>query len=299
MTVVAAAFDREVAGTGDARSRIMDSDTKKVLPIDGELRLTRMLVGDRVSGVLSRGAPIDLLDQWGNDHSVGTWLLTPATGPVVRILSRSQLDSDLGPRVGRTVEVTRLEDWDTPRSRRQMFRVIEMLVSDGGNAPPDWVVAQAVQIAMRSPCRSKRGVVLYSPGSRTSSIVGSGLNSPPPGFPCPGRDRCSGKCKDLAVHAEVRALYSVSLDNRDYAVGLDLVHVEVASDGGMVSCDGPSCASCSKQIVDSGFVSGVWLYQWDSPGRASWRRYEVTDFHRASLGNNGLPCPAVEDPGGA
>jgi hypothetical protein len=80
---------------------------------------------------------------------------------------------------------------------------------------------------------------------------------------------------------------------------LELVHVELASDGGVVACDGPSCANCSKHIVDCGFVVGVWLYEamrindalvitGDPVAKTmravgEWRRYTAADFHRVTI----------------
>ena len=149
------------------------------------------------------------------------------------------------------------------------------------SSPPVWVITQALLTARGSPCRSKRGVVIYDPTAGTCR--GSGYNGPPAQFGCPGRDRCRGKCGQLAVHAEVRALRSVVGGGE-----LDLVHVELAPDGRVVACDGPSCWQCSREIVDARFVAGVWLYE-VAPGGAAWRRYSAVEFHCASLERCGLP----------
>jgi site-specific DNA-cytosine methylase len=69
----------------------------------------------------------------------------------------------------------------------------------------------------------------------------------------------------------------------------DLVHVELGPDGGVVPCDGPSCWQCSREILDVGFVGGVWLYEHIllAPGRM-WRRYPAEEFYRVTLENCGM-----------
>lgn len=152
-------------------------------------------------------------------------------------------------------------------------------------SPPSWLITQAILVAKESPCRSRRGVVIYEP---SGMIVGSGWNSPPEPFGCPGRDRCRGKCGQLAVHAEARALRSVAV-----IIGraLDLVHVELALDGKIVACNGPSCVSCSKEILDVRSVAGIWLYEISTTTSdgAAWRRYSAVEFHRISLERCGFP----------
>lgn len=151
------------------------------------------------------------------------------------------------------------------------------------NSPTNWMVSQAIVVAKESPCRSKRGVVIYDP---SGMIVGSGWNSPPEPFGCPGRNRCQGKCGQLAVHAEARALRSVAV-----IIGraLELVHVELAIDGKIIACNGPSCVSCSKEILDARSIAGIWLYEIAAGGGAAWRRYSAVEFHRIGLERCGLP----------
>ncbi len=71
----------------------------------------------------------------------------------------------------------------------------------------------------------------------------------------------------------------------------DLLHVELAAGGGIVSCNGPTCAQCSKHIVEVGFVGRVWLYVkrpvFDPIGKGWWIAYPVDEFHRLSLLANG------------
>ena len=73
--------------------------------------------------------------------------------------------------------------------------------------PPAEIVALASSIARLSPCRSRRGVVLWDPLTRT--IRGTGFNGPPRLRACPGRDVCAGTCGQRSVHAEVRAICAV------------------------------------------------------------------------------------------
>jgi deoxycytidylate deaminase len=128
------------------------------------------------------------------------------------------------------------------------------------NAPEQHQIAAALRAAARSPCRSKRGVALHN--VITGAFRGDGFNGPPAPFSCPGREACAGNCGKRSVHAEVRALRSAAAWGRHHDLSnVDLVHVELAADGGVVPCGGPSCWQCSREIVDCGFVAGVWLYE--------------------------------------
>lgn len=126
-------------------------------------------------------------------------------------------------------------------------------------SPDQFMIDHALRRAALSPCRSKRGVVLYD--MRTGAFRGAGFNGPPQG--CPGRAVCAGTCGKRSVHAEVRALREAEVYRRNgHPPGpYDLIHVELAADGGAVGCDGPSCVPCAVQILDVGFVGGVWLYE--------------------------------------
>lgn len=147
----------------------------------------------------------------------------------------------------------------------------------------DDVVAEAVACALESRCRSRRGVVLFRPAAM---VIGRGHNGPPRPFACPGRERCAGLCGAISVHAEARALRSAhALGSR--GVMLDLVHVELGGDDRPVSCEGPSCASCAREILDAGFVAGVWLLE----GEGAWRRYTASEFYLETLRRTGLPLP--------
>ena len=186
-------------------------------------------------------------------------------------------------------------------------------------SPRDAAIALAKDVAARSPCRSKRGVVVYaSEPLGPPTILGCGYNGPPAPLTCPGRERCAGNCGQRSVHAETRALrMAQSTTLRSGRVDLDLVHVELAADGGVVPCDGPKCWQCSREILDVGFVAGVWLYLGlsrclacrrfeDSSDRAEdrwrrcpecgadltpqgiWQRYSAEEFHHITLRNTGL-----------
>lgn len=148
--------------------------------------------------------------------------------------------------------------------------------------PDETHVLMALDAAAMSPCRSKRGVVLYDPAS--GAHRGSGYNGPPGGA-CPGRAICAGSCGQRSVHAEIRALRVADVYRRHTPRALlDLVHVELGPDRTVVACDGPSCAGCAAQILDVGFVGGVWLYERAStPSQGAWVRYTAAAFYDLTL----------------
>lgn len=181
--------------------------------------------------------------------------------------------------------------------------------------PNPKIIRCAEAAAARSPCaKSKRGVVVFRDGDL---VLGSGFNGPPVGFGCDDSTACRGDCGKRCVHAEMRALrdpnvmaYVVlsrsdlralgsSQDKlRDFA-GLDLLHVKIGEDGKVIAGGGPSCWQCSREILDVGFVRGVWLYvqpvHVDRPsqgffpqvteypvGNPAWRYYDAAEFHRVT-----------------
>lgn len=135
-------------------------------------------------------------------------------------------------------------------------------------APPTYLVDYALAAATCSPCRSKRGVVVF----RGANLIAKGLNYKPRGFDCDGSDACKATCRKEAIHAEQQALLFAGRA----ADGCDLLHVK-AVDGKLVPSGGPSCVECSKLALIAG-IAGVWLYHVDG-----WKRYEMADFHRLSL----------------
>jgi deoxycytidylate deaminase len=144
--------------------------------------------------------------------------------------------------------------------------------------PPSHIIDLAVEVSVWSPCRSKRGVVVF----RGENVVAHGYNYKPRGFECDGTDACKATCRDEAVHAEQQALLSSSPRQAD---GADLLHVKTV-DGQLVASGGPSCVQCSKLALACG-IAGVWLYL-----ATGWRRYDMQTFHRLSLEAALLALPA-------
>jgi deoxycytidylate deaminase len=134
--------------------------------------------------------------------------------------------------------------------------------------PPNYAIDLAVEVSGWSPCRSKRGVVLFG----ITGVVAHGYNYKPRGFDCDGSDTCKATCRVEAVHAEQQALLSAGY----HANGCDMVHVKTVNSA-LVASGGPSCVACSKLALVAGVV-GVWLYHADG-----WHRYTAHDFHYESL----------------
>lgn len=166
-------------------------------------------------------------------------------------------------------------------------------------APPAHVIAAAIEAARMSPCdKSKRGAVIFEPtgaqlrkllGDRAhlalaEPIVSSGFNGRPGDVAagsCGGG--CRSVCRDVAVHAEVRAIRG---SERIPLRGCEIVHAKVV-DGELVAGGGPSCVACSKEILDAG-LAAVWLYQTNGTDNY-WVRYEADVFHGLSLEAHGIP----------
>lgn len=146
--------------------------------------------------------------------------------------------------------------------------------------PPANVVARALEVAAQSPCRSKRGVVVFGRDYVPPLIAGDGFNSPPGLLGCPGRDRCAGTCGQRSVHAEVRALRDAAWWRARFGVMklFDLVHVELSLSLSLMlsvrPCAGPTCPGCAAQILDVGFIDGVWLYEESVRKCLACRRFE-------------------------
>jgi deoxycytidylate deaminase len=133
--------------------------------------------------------------------------------------------------------------------------------------PPDAVVNAAIRASTLSPCRSKRGAVVFD----DDGVMAVGYNHKPAGFECDGSAECKAHCRIEALHAEQHALV-----NEAELVGSDMLHVKTV-DGTLVPSGAPSCVECSKLILAAG-IAGMWLYHADG-----WRRYELPEFHSLSI----------------
>ncbi len=149
--------------------------------------------------------------------------------------------------------------------------------------PPQSAIEAAIAAAMRSPCRSQRGVSIFREGG---SVVATGFNRQVAPLACDGSAACKARCRETAIHAEQDALLKAPRPG-----SLDLLHVKVI-DGVLVASGGPSCAACSKLIAEAGIVF-VWLYS-----DAGWTRYDAQTFHRLSCQEpaEAQPSGAAEDP---
>lgn len=134
----------------------------------------------------------------------------------------------------------------------------------------DSMVTKAVAASILSPCRSKRGVVIWNNGA----IISSGFNSPPEPFSCDGSKLCKSTCALTAVHAEQRAI--IRCCSRADLRRATLLHVKTV-DGLYVPGGPPSCVQCSKLILESGIQDVYLLHD------TGWRSYDAVDFHRLSL----------------
>jgi deoxycytidylate deaminase len=143
--------------------------------------------------------------------------------------------------------------------------------------PPKHIVDLAVEVAGWSPCRSKRGVVIFS----GENVVTHGYNYKPRGFDCDQSDTCKATCRHEAVHAEQQALLAAGRA----AECAEMLHVKSVN-GKLAASGGPSCVQCSKLARACG-IAGVWLYHEDG-----WRRYEMVEFHRLSLAADSISCRA-------
>lgn len=105
-------------------------------------------------------------------------------------------------------------------------------------------VDYAVEVAMKSPCQSKRGVLI---ADKAGDLIGEGFNHQPSPFICDGSDACKRTCGKTAVHAEQSAILSARADVRSGW----MLHVK-ARDGKPCASMAPSCLECSKLILESG-----------------------------------------------
>lgn len=139
----------------------------------------------------------------------------------------------------------------------------------------DWINL-AIQAANQSSCsKSRRGVVIASP---EGVLVALASNSPPHPFQCTGSDRCKQNCRNVAIHAEERALLRAGAR----ANGGELIHIKTV-DGKPVMSGPPSCLQCSRLIVEAR-IAKVWLF---SHGEA-WRSWTAERFHEDTMANHGI-----------
>jgi deoxycytidylate deaminase len=152
-------------------------------------------------------------------------------------------------------------------------------------------VSHAVQVAMRSLCQSKRGVVISSDDGQ---LIAEGYNHQPRPFQCDGSDACNRNCGKTAVHAEQSAIVNAP----DSLLGAWMLHVK-AKDGLPCASVAPSCLECSKLILVSGIA---WMHLLHDPqaqmlpsaevvgevdgfqsdghyGKLQIRRYSAAHFH--------------------
>jgi len=189
----------------------------------------------------------------------------------------------------------------------------EIVIHQGPDAsPPKWAIDFAVGTACMSPCQKRKvGISVYrciealgSGIERTERTGISGFNgppvsrcgtltTPPASGHCDGSKACRDSCGRRCVHAEFRAIDTISTYGRRYSLTTDqmrMVHVKLDGAGKLIPNDGPSCVECSKHILDVG-VGGIWLYQdsvWhtvlDAQEREAieprWIYYDAERFHR-------------------
>lgn len=142
---------------------------------------------------------------------------------------------------------------------------------------PEQALEAAVEAGRQSPCqKSKRGVVIFH--EKMPHVIASAWNTPPEGFVCSGDETCQKYCGKLCVHAEIAALLKAGPN----AAGCDMLHVKVVN-GEAVASGPPSCADCSKAIIEAKIVTMYLVHQNSLLG------YDARNFHALSLSNNHLP----------
>jgi len=140
----------------------------------------------------------------------------------------------------------------------------------------------AVDAGAKAACqKSRRGVVIFHAACEGSV---SASNGPPVPFVCGGSADCRAACREVAVHAEARALLAFKAADPLDRLGWELVHVKVV-DGRPVPSGPPSCVRCSALILEAG-IARVWLLHEDGL-----RAYSAIEFHALSLQHHGLPAP--------
>lgn len=153
-------------------------------------------------------------------------------------------------------------------------------------------IDEAARIALKSPClKSQRGVVIYSKQMRDALglplLIGSGYNSPPQDICCKSclreNDKSNARydvgCR--SIHAEMRAINNaIDLHRRHSLVGATMYHAKVKN-GIAVPSGSPSCASCSKAILDERIG---WFVMWQKiDGAECYVAYDADEFNRLSF----------------
>ena len=136
--------------------------------------------------------------------------------------------------------------------------------------PPDEVVTLAVQSSLHSPCRSKRGCVIWNDWE----IISSGFNHQPSPVTCDGSDQCKSSCRQTAIHAEQSAVLN-GLPSHFFSFA-SMLHVKTVN-GLIVASGPPSCLECSKLILETG-ISFMWLFHANG-----WKQYTAVEFHTETL----------------
>lgn len=139
--------------------------------------------------------------------------------------------------------------------------------------PLEFVVREAVEEAKKSPCiKSKRGACVFLPvpnpadGQDVVSYYATAHNGPPGRVSqCLGNDACKRACGQRCVHAEARVVrLAIEADAQrtwgNSSLGrMEVLHVKVVG-GELVAGGGPSCVTCSREILDAG-LGFVWLFE--------------------------------------
>jgi len=165
---------------------------------------------------------------------------------------------------------------------------------------PFEALEHAIKEACKSPCLSKRGVVIFWPNG---SLLGRGHNHQPAPFMCTGDAACKANCGKSAIHAEQQAILN-ALNFATSVNGASLLHVKV-KEGQAVYSGPPSCLECSKLILAAD-IGDVWLLhnpieqQYSRFGEMrhdGLTRYTAEEFHRATCQHHGISlvqCPYEE-----
>jgi deoxycytidylate deaminase len=140
-----------------------------------------------------------------------------------------------------------------------------------------WALSKALEASLNSPCKSKRGVVIWD---REFGLISTGYNAPPNPKNCDCSDACKLNCSKTAVHAEQLAILNIK-DTLSKYNNPEMLHVK-SVDGKPVFSDKPSCHECSKLLLKVG-IKYMWLYRAEG-----FTKYDSKEFHRQTLINCNL-----------